>query len=168
MAIVPLGWFLHTEWVDTGNNKTSRDFDLVATDTADDAAAVFTDVAAILAAYIAASDAVMTNYSVGKRFAEGSVTLPAAAEVENNLQVSAKIAGIPNKSAVFEIPAPKVTLFQATTGVGYNQADFADTLLSAVVALYTVAGNKAYISDGEQITVQGIKGKRVHHKSNKG
>lgn len=168
MAFVSQGWFLDTSWVDTGGNVTTRRFMLTATDTAGDISAVIADVQTIVAAYVAATNAVLTKQVVGQINVEDSVTLPAGdVNVENNLQVSAKIFGTPNKSAVFEIPAPKDTLFVAPSGPGHNVADFADPLLAAVVNLYK-NGAQVFISDGEVITDQNIKGKRVHHKSTKG
>jgi len=168
MAFVSQGWFLDTTWIDTGGNTTNRRFELTATDTAGDAAAVIADVQTIVAAYIAATDSVLTKQVVGKVTVEDSVTLPSGdVNVEENAQISAKIDGIPNKSAVFEIPAPKNTLFLAPTGEGHNRVDFADTAVANVVNLYK-AGAQVLISDGEAITDQNIKGRRVHHKSTKG
>lgn len=168
MAFIDSGWFLDTTWIDTGGNVTNRRFQLVATDTAGDITAVIADVQTIVAAYIAASDCVLTKQVVGKVSVEDSVTLPSGdVNVEENLQVSAKIFGTPNKSAVFEIPGPKNTLFLAPTGEGHNKADFADTALANVVNLYK-NGAQVYISDGESITDQNIRGKRVHHKSTRG
>lgn len=167
MAIAQQNWELFSEWIDQGGNVTSRTFQLVSTDTADDISAVRTDASAVLAAFAAASDAKLKGYRLSAVYVEDALTLPAAAQVENNLQISAKIAGMPNKSARIEIPAPKETLFLATTGENNNRADFADPLLAAVVNLFKTTGN-AYVSDGEQITDQDIKGRRVHHKSARG
>lgn len=168
MAFIDAGWELQTTWIDTGGNTTSRTFQLTATDVANSIATVIADVQTIVAAYIAATDAVLVTQRVTKVSVEDTVVLPAGdVNVEENLQVSAKIFGTPNKSAVFEIMAPKNTLFQAPTGPGHNQADFADPALSPVVNLYK-NGAQVLISDGEAITDQGIKGKRVHHKSTKG
>jgi len=167
MAIAQQPWELYSEWIDQGGNTTSRTFQLVSTDTADDISAVRTDASAVLAAFAAASDAKLKAYRLTAVYVEDSLTLPTAAQVENNLQISAKIAGHPNKSARIEIPAPKETLFQQTTGPGNNLADFADPLLAAVVNLFKTTGN-AYVSDGESITDQDIRGKRVHHKSSRG
>lgn len=167
MAIAQQNWELYSEWIDTGGNVTSRTFQLVNTDTGDDISAVRTDASAVLAAFAAASDAKLKAYRLTAVYVEDALTLPTGAEVENNLQISAKIAGLPNKSAIIEIPAPKATLFQQTTGPGWNLADFADPLLAAVVNLFKADGN-AYVSDGEHITDQNIRGKRVHHKSTRG
>jgi hypothetical protein len=168
MAFIDQGWELVASFVDTGGNPTTRTFKLTATDTAGDITAVIDDVQTVIAAYVAASDAVLVKQTVGKISVEDSVVLPAGdVNVENNLQITAKIFGTPNKSATIEIPAPKSTLFIAPTGPGHNVADFADPLLAAVVNLY-LDGAQVYVSDGESITAQNIKGKRVHHKSTKG
>lgn len=168
MAFVAQGWKLVLSFVDAGGNPTSRTFDLVATDDAGDLSPVIDDVTAIIAAYTAATDAILVSQQVSKVTLNDSVVLPTTSvNVEENLQVSAKIAGMPNKSAVFEIPAPKIGAFQQTSGPGRNLANFTTGPLPDVVNLFTTGG-KVYISDGEVITAQGIKGKRVHHKSTKG
>lgn len=168
MAFIDKGWFLDTEWIDTGGNKTRRTFQLTATTVAGSIATVIADVQTIVAAWIAASDAVLVSQRVTSLSVEDAVTLPAGdVNVEENAQISAKIFGTPNKSAVFEIPAPKNTLFLAPTGEGHNRVDFADAAVAAVVNIYK-NGAQALISDGEAITDQDIKGRRVHHKSTKG
>jgi len=168
MALIDKGWKLVVSLVDTGGNPTTREYQLVATDDAGDLTDVIAAVQIIMAALVAATDAVVTKQTLSKDSVEDSVVLPAGdVNVENNLQVSAKIFGTPNKSAVFEIPAPKNTLFLAPTGENHNKPDFADTALAAYVNLFK-DGAQAYISDGESITDQNIKGKRVHHKSTKG
>lgn len=168
MAFIDKGWHLDLTLEDAGANITTRRFELVATDTAGDLTDVIADVQTIVAAWVAASDAVLIKQTLAKDSVEDSVTLPTTSvNVEENLQVSAKIFGTPNKSAVFEIPAPKIAMFVATSGPGRNQALFSNTLLSNVVNLFK-NGAQALISDGEAITDQGIKGKRVHHKSTKG
>jgi hypothetical protein len=168
MAFIDKGWHLDLTFEDAGANVTTRRFELVATDDAGDLTDVIAAVQVIVAAWVAASDAVLIKQTLGKDSVEDSVVLPTTSvNVEENLQVSAKIFGTPNKSAVFEIPAPKIAMFVATSGPGRNQALFSNALLANVVNIYDDTG-EAYISDGEQITAQGIKGKRVHHKSTKG
>lgn len=168
MAFIDKGWKLVVSMVDTGGNPTTREYQLVATDDDGDLTDVIADVQTIMTALVAATDAVVTKQTLSKDSVEDSVVLPAGdINVENNLQISAKIFGTPNKSAVFEIPAPKSTLFVAPTGPGHNVADFADPLLAAYVNLFK-NGAQVFISDGESITDQNIKGKRVHHKSTKG
>jgi hypothetical protein len=168
MAFIDKGWFLDTEWIDTGGNKTRRTFQLTAATVAGSIATVIADVQIIVAAWIAATDAVLVSQRVTSLSVEDSVVLPAGdVNVEENAQISAKIFGTPNKSAVFEIPAPKNTIFRAPTGEGHNQVDFTKPIVAAVVNIYK-DGEQALISDGESITDQDIRGKRVHHKSTKG
>lgn len=168
MAFVDAGWKLVLTFIDSGANTTTREFMLTATDDAGDIGPVIDAVQAIVTAWTAATDAVIVSQQVSKLTLNDSVVLPAAGvQVENNAQISAKIAGVPNKSAVFEVPAPKIGMFQATTGPGSNVVQFADAPTPALVNIYK-SGGQAYISDGETITDQGIKGKRVHHKSTRG
>lgn len=168
MAFVSQGWKLVLTFADSGGNTTTREFKLTATDDAGDLAPVIADVQTIVNAWTAATDAVLVSQQVTKITVNDDVTLPAAGvQVENNAQISAKIEGIPNKSAVFEVPAPKIGMFQAPTGPASNIVQFANAPVPALVNIYK-AGGQAYISDGESITDQGIKGKRVHHKSTRG
>lgn len=168
MAFIDKGWFLTLTFIDAGGNTTTRRLDLTANDDAGDLTEVIADVQTVVAAYVAATDAVLIKQTLSKDSVEDSVTLPTTSvNVEENLQVSAKIFGQPNKSTYFEIPAPKIGMFQATSGPGRNQANFATGPLPAVVNLY-LDDAELFISDGESITAQNIKGKRVHHKSTKG
>lgn len=168
MAFIDKGWWLTCSLVDTGGNQTTREYQLTATDTADDITAIIADVQTIVTALVAASDCVLVKQSLRKDSVEDSVTLPAGnVNVEENAQISAKIYGTPNKSAVFEIPGPKSTAFLAPTGEGHNKVNFTTGPVPAYVNLFK-NGAQALISDGEAITDQNIKGKRVHHKSTKG
>ena len=168
MAFIDKGWHLDCTFIDAGANVTTRRFELTATDDEGDLTDVIADVQTVVAAYVAASDCVLAKQTLAKDSVEDSLVLPTTSvNVEENLQVSAKIFGSPNKSAVFEIPGPKIAMFVATSGPGRNQALFSNTLLANVVNLYKDDA-QLYISDGESITDQGIKGKRVHHKSTKG
>jgi len=168
MAFIGQGWKLDMTFVDTAGNQTTRRFDLVTDDDAGDLTAVIADVQTVVAAYIAASDAHVSKQTLSKTSVEDSFTLPSGdVNIEENAQISAKIFGTPNKSAVFEIPAPKATMFVASSGPNFNVVDFADSLVVAVVNLYK-DGAQLQISDGESITDVGIRGKRVHHKSTKG
>lgn len=169
MAFIGQGWKLDLTFVDTGGNISTRRFDLVQDDVDGDLTGVIADVQTVVAAYIAASGAHVSKQTLSKTSVEDAFTLPAGnVNIEDNLQVSAKIFGTPNKSAVFEIPAPIDTLFVGATGPAHNQADFGDATLSAVVDLYVNGTGVLQISDGETITTTNIKGKRVHHKSTKG
>ena len=168
MASIGQAWKLSMSFIDSGGNVAIRTVTLTAVDDEGDLAPVIADVATVVAAYVAATDAVLTSQTLSKTSVEDSVTLPAGnVNVEDNAQISAKIYGTPNKSGVFEIPAPKNTAFQAPTGEGHNKVNFTTGPIPAVVNLY-LDGGQLTLSDGESITEQNIKGKRVHHKSTKG
>jgi len=168
MAFIGQGWRLSATFVDTSGNETTRTVDLVHDDDAGDLTQVIADVQTIMAAWIAASDAHVSKQTLSKTSVEDSFTLPSGdVNVEENAQLSMKIFGTPNKSAVFEIPAPKATLFAGSSGPLFNVVDTSDSLVVAVIDLFKNTG-VAYISDGEQITDVGVRGKRVHHKSTKG
>jgi len=163
MAIVLSHRNLTVDLVDTGGNKTTRSFRLTA---ADDAT-MGTDVTAILAALDAVTDANVTAYSFGEVWVEQSLALPAAAEVENQLQLTLPIFQKPNKSGTVTIPAPTVGIMVGTSGQGFNQPDFADAALIAYINLFTTGG-KATLSDGEVAVLANAKGKRIHVKSFRG
>lgn len=169
MAFVSQGWVLTLTFRDTGNNPTTRDFHLQATDDAGDLSPVIAAVQDIMTAYVAATDAVITQQRLTKVTVEDSVTLPAGnVNVEDNAHVTAVIDGAPNKSAWFEIPAPKNSCFIAPTGDGHNIVKFdSPSPVGAVVNLFKT-GAQSFISDGEVITDQGIKGVRTKHKAVKG
>ena len=62
MAIAQQPWELVVNLVDQGGNKTTRTYELIATDTADDISAVRTAASDILAKLIAVTDAKVTGY----------------------------------------------------------------------------------------------------------
>lgn len=163
MALTQAWRTLTVDFVDTGGNVTTRTYRLTS---ADDAAAL-TDSAAILTAIGNVSDASVKGYTIGNVFVEGSLALPAAAEVENQLQLTLPIFAKPNKSGTLTIPAPKVGIMQATTGQGFNLPDFTDAALIAYINLFTTGG-KATLSDGEVGVLSNAKGKRIHVKSSRG
>lgn len=168
MAIVKQYYKLVVALKDTGGNTSTRTYRLTASDVAGDITTVLADVTTILAALTAVTDAVIAKYEIGLLYLNDALTLPSGdINVENNAQISAKIDGFPNKSAVIEIPAPKNSLFQAPSGEGHNDMQFTTSPVPAFVNLFKT-GAQILVSDGEAITDQDIKGKRVHHKSTKG
>jgi len=163
MALALSHRILTVEFVDTGGNTTTRSYRLTS---ADDATMV-TDTATILAAIANVTDATVKGYSFGQVWAEQSLALPAAAEVENQLQLTLPIFQKPNKSGTLTIPSPKVGIMQNTSGQGFNLPDFTDAALQAYINLFTTGG-EATLSDGEVGVLSNAKGKRIHVRSNKG
>jgi len=169
MAFIGQAWVLTVTFVDSGANETTRRYELTATDDAGDLAPVIAAVAEVMTVLVADSDAHISKQTLSKTSVEDSFTLPTGSvNVEENAQISAKIFGTPNKSAVIEMPAPKIGMFVDTVGPNRNIVDLtaagpADDFLQ----LYA-DGGPLFVSDGESITDVGAKGKRVHHKSTKG
>lgn len=169
MAFIGQNWVLAVTFVDSGANETTRRYELAVTDDAGDLTPVIAAVAAVMTVLVADSDAHISKQTLSKTSVEDSFTLPTGSvNVEENAQISAKIFGTPNKSAVLEMPAPKIGMFVDTVGPNRNVVDFtAAGLADDFVQLYT-DGGELFASDGESVVTTGIKGKRVHHKSTKG
>jgi len=163
MALALSHRILTVEFVDTGGNTTTRSYRMTS---ATDAAQV-TDVATILAAIPNVTDAAIKGYSFGQVWTEQSLALPAAAEVENQLQVTLPIFQKPNKSGTLTIPSPKVGIMQNTSGQGFNLPDFTEQALIDYINLFTTGG-EATLSDGEVAVLANAKGKRIHVRSNRG
>lgn len=163
MGLVSNGWWLRCSLVDNGANVTTKRYEL----TAADAATAATDVAAIIAALNAVTDAVMVSYSYGEEFVEESVSYPAAGiENENKASITCLLDTGGGKKANFKIPAPVIGLFVASTGSSANIVDIEDADLVTYAALFE-AGNEAFISDGETLDVM-LKGKRISARNRRG
>lgn len=172
MALVKQAWTVEVTLIDKGANETTRSYPLVATDDAGDVSALITEVTStILPALNAVTLAVVKKWTLKLTYLETSLSLPtdSGAEVEAHAIISAPIYGLPNKTAVVDIPAPEVLVFLDTSGPGYNVVDTSAAEVLAYMGLFTQAGNIAYISDGEQIANGvGYKGRRTHSKSQRG
>jgi len=93
----------------------------------------------------------------------------AEAELEQHALVTAQIRGIPNKSAVIDIPGPEQLVFQAASGAGADQVNFAQAEVDSYVDIFDdTTGNLATISDGEFINVNIVKGRKTHSRSSAG
>lgn len=145
MALVAVGWRVIVELTDTQGDVTTRTYDL---DSAD-AAAAATDAAAVMAALAAVTDSAISGYTVGEKFAEDALTYPTGANNVNTMIVSAKIVGAPYKSGTITIPAPKNTIFVATSGPNNKIGNTQATPLSTYLDLFATAG-PAFVSDGEK------------------
>jgi len=171
MALVAVGWRLTVSLVDRGGRVTTREYALVADDTAGDASAVLTAASTILTRLNAVTACVVKSYSVGKLFLENALALPtsAEAELEQHALITAQIRGIPNKSAVIDIPAPEQLVFLAASGPGADQVNFAQAEVDSYVDIFDdTTGNLATIRDGEFINVNIVKGRKTHSRSSAG
>lgn len=170
MAYV-LAWYesIFSFW-DKGGNDTTRTHRLRESDDAGDISALITAQNDLLADYVAVSDAVVKSVRLARVTLNDAFALPSVGEIENNAHVVALTTGHPNKSATFDIPAPKDTLFVGAAGSGknYNIVDTADSALVGFLDNFTGSTPNYLVSDGETITQSGDYGKRIHKKSNKG
>lgn len=168
MALTTQGWKLTVNLVDRGNRTTTREYALVATDTAGDAAAVFTAASTILTRLQAVTASVVKSYSVSKVFVEDALTLPTSAEAENEQHalITAQIRGVPNKSATIDIPAPEQLVFLQASGEGADRVNFAQTEVDDYIEMFdSAADNLATISDGEFINSGIVRGRKTHSRS---
>lgn len=171
MALTKQYWFLEVALVDRGDKVTTRRYQLVATDTAWDASAVNTAVTTIIGYLNAVTELVVKSYRMGVLFLETALTLPTSgdAEAEQHALVTAQILGVPNKSAVIDIPGPVIGVFMGSSGEAADIVDVTDTDLTNYVKMFDSGeGNLSKISDGEFIDAAIIRGRRTHSKSSQG
>lgn len=167
MALTSVGWRLNVELADNGGKPYGqKTYDLVDTDP--------TTVAAVASSIMTklgnVTDSHIAGYTLGERFVEDALTLPAAGvQNENQAIVTCPIVGRPDKSATVTIPAAKITCFTNTSGKGANIVNMGNAALLAYLGIFDpTAGNEAYISDGEQLVAAAGGGKRRHTKNNNG
>lgn len=162
MALVSDGFFLTVNLVDSGSNVTSKTFEL----TAGTLALAVTDAATILTRLNAVTDCVVSGYSIGQRFTEDALVLPADTEHENRARITAYIEGQGTKKVNADIPGASIGIFAGATGEPRNTVDIADADLVAYLSTFQTGG-LATISDGEVMGAL-ISGRRIHVKSSKG
>src|SRR5664279_209353 len=164
MALVAGGYFGVVDLIDNGGNVTRRRYELTAATVADADSDMST---VIVPALVAVTDAKVKGYLIEVTTVEDSLTLPASGvEIENLALLDFSIVGHPEKSATLTIPAPKPTIFVASSGDGANVVDPADAAVIAYVALFEGSG-QVLISDGE-VAAGLVSGKRIHRKSSRG
>lgn len=173
MALASKGTFLNVTLADEAGNKSTVRYDLSYADLAALSTAVTAgDVAGILAALNAVTDAQIVGYAMGQSFAEDADFYGAAgSEVENIALISAKIdSAVPGQYASLRIPAPNIGIFEAAQGEGKNIVDITDVALQTYLALFDTGACR--VSGGEVIenpaTAGNFKGKRIHRASRNG
>lgn len=163
MALVSQGFRLTVQVKDTSNSTSTLTYDLQATTYA----AAVTDAAIILAALDAVTQSNVSQYLITEVFVEDAFALPVGAENAVKAEVSGLIAGFPNKTGTFRIPAPSISIFSSATGAGYNIVDLDSANLQAYAQIFETGG-QAFISDGENlgdVAASLVSGKRVTVKS---
>lgn len=163
MALVSAGWRLFVTLVDNGNNETTKTYDL----TSADAAAAATDVATIIAALNAVTDATIRSRGAYELFVEDAFAFPGeGVQIENMALLNFTLEDHPEKTATHTIPAPNIGIFVASSGEGANTVDTGDAALITYRDLFRTGG-EATISDGEVADTL-VGGRRIHRKSRRG
>lgn len=116
---------------------------------------------------VAMSDSVISSYSYKEVFIEDALTLPSAAENNNQALFTGKIIGDPTDSAIVSVPAIKASLMVSPTGKGYDIVDTGDAIVIAFVNLFdsAIGSGDWVISDGESWDNATVSGKRRNTKS---
>jgi len=157
-----LPFYLGVTLVDNGNNQTTKTYDLQGADLTEATANAGT----ILTALAAVTDATIKGYVIGQRFTNDAFTFPASGvHIEDLALISLGITNDPTKAATITIPAPKSTLFSATSGEGAN--NFLNSGAGQTYWQLFDATGEAYLSDGETAEVF-FSGKRIHRGSRRG
>jgi len=144
--------------VSTAGVKTLKEYQLTATNfvNAELAARV-----TIVPRLTAVTKLKVVSYMVQWIVLEESLTLPTAGMPEDQLLVTAQVAGNARKHAALRIPAPVDGFFWRPNGSGFNEPNFGNSALANYLAMFYVGGN-CLTSDGEQITNVNLKGRRIH------
>lgn len=163
MALVSGGFRGSVTLVDNGRNTTTKQYELKATTLA----AAVTDMADIVTALDAVTNAVIVSYNVSQVFVEDALALPAAGvQIEEQALITTTIVGDPLKSASFTIPAPVAAIFVGTSGENADIVNTENALFDAYFSVFQLNG-QAYISDGES-ALAAKKGRRIHKASRRG
>lgn len=149
--------------VDNGSNTTTKSYNL----TSADAASADADIAAIVAAMVSVTNAVVVSYGATAVYVNDAVVLPASGvKIEEQALITVSIVGHPTKSGTITIPAPKPSIFVATSGENANVVDLEAAAVETYVGLFQADG-EAYVSDGE-VADTAKKGRRVTRASRRG
>jgi hypothetical protein len=168
MALASTGFFATITLADSGGNKSTLRYNLVA----EDIETAETDTGTIITRLNAITDGVIVGYNVGESFEENATFLAAeGVQVENVAMLSARISNAKEKYAQLRIPAPSIGIFQQTTGSKSNVVDNTDADLLTYLSTFVTDG-LATLSDGEILlnpsAAGNLSGKRIHRGSRKG
>jgi len=173
MALAALStWYLSVKFVDRGGKTSVYRYQMNATDTAGDASVLLGMAVQVIGVLAAASDCVISGYQVEKRFIENAFAFPTAPTAENEqlAQITAKIVGAPQKSAVAFIPGPKDLVFVSASGSGADLVNRGQAEVDNFIDMFDNVGGDGLlrISDNEFWVANTASGKRVHRKSTGG
>ena len=153
-----VGYYFNITVMDKNMDTVNLDYALRATNDLE----ADLEAAAILTAFDAVSLAVVVGYSIGQRFVNDSIGIPTAGEVQIKARLSFQEKDSFHKGT-FDIPAPKETIFLATTGKMNNVVDVANSDVTDYADLFRAAG-VAYVNGGESLEYL-LEGRKVSSRS---
>lgn len=152
-------------FVDNGGNTAVREYMMKSLIATYDAAA--TAAAAMIPILDALTSAKIAQYRVFNTFEESAFTLPpSGVQVEDRASLTFLLAGMGNKKANLNLPAPIPGMFVDISGPNANVVNTTYAPLGDFVDQFIGAGDFR-ISDGEA-ALRILSGHRVHSKSSRG
>jgi len=147
MGLVLKGFRATYTLIDSGGNTSEKTIDF----TSADQTAFDTDEPIARAALIGVTDAVIAGSFIGPVYYENALALPATAEVETKLSMTLRLANKGNAKSNMAIPAPKIGLFQGSTGPAKNTVNYTsgNTALVTYLDLFRETTGIATFSDGD-------------------
>ncbi|AXH77632.1 MAG: hypothetical protein [Caudoviricetes sp.] len=162
MAYIPdgagFGYFLTVTLQDRNMDYATLTYELRATNDIEAEA----ERAAIFTALGDVSQGVIVGYALSERYVNDSIGIPAAGEVEVKARVSYQMKDSFHKGT-FDIPAPKETIFVATTGKGNKVLDITNADVIAYADVFRAAG-VSYIGGGNSLEYL-LEGRKVTSRS---
>lgn len=164
MALVSAGFEFTVVLEDNGGNTAAKVYDLTSADMTE----ALADAAAIIPLLDAVTDATIRSYRVSQKFIEDAFVPPVAGvQVENLASIVLRVSGDPTKKVTHMIPAPNQGIFSGISGKAANEVDPTDVALNDYLSIF-LTGQRATLSDGENISLPLFAGKRIHRGSRKG
>lgn len=163
MAITQVGFRVAVTLMDNGGDKTRRTYESDAALYAD----AVTAAAALVAALLNMTDAVVIGYQIETVFSNDSVGFPAVGvENQNQALLVYQLDGLPLHNGTQSIPAPKSGIFVASSGPNAEVIDTADAAVVTWRQLFQTGGG-FFLSDGETADIL-LSGHRRHVRSRNG
>lgn len=163
MAMVTSAYRLVVSFTESSGKSVQRTYEADPTGYAD-FAAFLTDIQTAGTGFLdkldALTQAVISSWQASIVVVEDALVLPTNVENQTQALLAFKIDGDPTDSGNLSIPAPVDLLFVNTIGEGRDVVDTSYAPLLAWLQEFTAAGGQWTVSDGEQIEITTLKGRR--------
>jgi len=161
MALVQSKWRVSVNFAETSGKTVRRTYEAPVANFASFAAFqtfLTTASTGFLAVLITLTDAVIASYQAEAVYIEDALSLPAAAENQNQALLSFKIDGDPTESGTLSIPAADPDIFISPTGEGHDIVQITDVQVQLFLSFFT--GGELAVSDDEYVDLATAKGRR--------